>query len=146
MGFRDSLNFAGSYVQRFIPANPLVAGLASIFRATLARRIEIDPLQRIFYTVVGVDPLAFTMDVGRYVDFFRWRVASAVRINRPRSEVFFLGDQRANAYDFAVPHINRNRAGVCAICEDLLGYDRSSPLFFSPATISIEICWPGAWV
>ena len=61
----DALHLAGDQLERLVPADPLVAGLAAVLRVALPVGVEVDPLHRVEDALVRVDPSPLGQREGR---------------------------------------------------------------------------------
>ena len=115
----DALHLAGDEVQRLVPADPLVAGLAPVLRVPLPVGVEVHPLHRVEDPLVRVDARAFGQREGSDAGLARRSVLLPVYLQRPGGRVVVVEHERPHADDLAVLDVHPDRAAAGAVHEAL---------------------------
>ena len=107
-----ALDLVRDDVERFVPADALVARDAAILRIPLAVRIEVDPLHRIQDPVGRVDGRLDGLTVRGERRPARRRELLAFRLDGPRLWVAVVEFDRRHANDLAVLDVDEQRSAV----------------------------------
>ena len=106
-------------VERLVPADALVAGLAAVLRVPLPSGIEIDALHRVEDPLLRVDPRAFGQREGGDAGLARRRVLLAVDVEGPGGRVVVVEHERPHADDLPILDVHADRAAAGAVHEAL---------------------------
>ena len=106
------LDLVGDELDRLVPGDAHVAGLAAVLRIALAVRIEVDALHRIEQAVGRIDDGFRVLAVRRQRGLARRRQLHAFGLDGPRRAVFVGQIDRRQTYDLAVLDVDEDRAAV----------------------------------
>ncbi len=105
-------DLVGDDLDRFVPRDAHVAGLAAVLRIALAVRIEVDPLHRIKQAVRGVDDRLGVLPVRRQRCLARRRELHALGLDGPGRAVVVGEIDRRHADDLAVLDVDEDRPAI----------------------------------
>ena len=106
------LDLVGDELDRLVPGDAHVAGLAAVLRIALAVRIEIDPLHRIEQAVRRIDDGFRILAVRRQRGLARRRQLYALGLDGPRRAVVVSQVDRRQTDDLAVLDVDEHRPAV----------------------------------
>ena len=107
-----ALDFTGNHVEGFIPADPFIAGNATVLAIALSVRVEVHTLHRIQNTIGGIDGRLPVLAVGRQGGFAGRRELFAAGFDGPGTGITVVEIDGGGADQFAVLDVNENRAAV----------------------------------
>ena len=112
VGALEPLDLACDKVERLLPGDAHIAGLAAVADVALAVRIEVDALHRMQQTVGRVDDRFGVLPVRRERRLARRRELEAARLDRPWRRVIVGEIDRGHADDLAVLDVDEHRPAV----------------------------------
>ena len=120
------LDLVGDDLDRLVPGDAHVAGLAAVLRIALAVRIEVDALHRVEQAVGRIDDRFGVLAVRRKRGLARRRELLPLGLDGPRGAVFLGEIDRRQAHDLAVPscHVDEDRPAIghVAIARGAVGH------------------------
>ncbi len=105
-------DLAGHEVERLLPGDARITGLAAVLRIARAVRIEIDALHRVEQPVGRIDHRLAVLTVRRQRGLARRRQLQAARLDRPGRAVVLAEIDRRGADDLAVLDEDEQRPAV----------------------------------
>ena len=106
------LDLVGDELDRLVPGDAHIAGLAAVLRIALAVRIEVDALHRIEQAVRRIDDGFRILAVRRQRGLARRRQLHALGLDGPRRAVVVGQIDRRHAHDLAVLDVDEHRPAV----------------------------------
>ncbi len=107
-----ALDLVGDELDRLLPGDAHVAGLAAVLRIALAVRIEVDALHRIEQPVGRIDDRLGVLPVRRQRGLARRRELHALGLDGPRRAVVLGEIDRRHAHDLAVLDVDEDRPAI----------------------------------
>ena len=107
------VDLLGDDVQRFVPADTYIAGLAAVLGIALAVGVEVDPFHRVKDALVGVDQRLERQRVGRD-QAASWRAeAASTCLDHPAWRIGIVQLDRCHADDTTILDVNEQARHWC---------------------------------
>ncbi len=107
-----TLDLAGDQIERLVPRDTHIAGLAAVARIAVSIGVEVDALHRIEQPIGRIDDRLGVLAVRRQRGFARRREIQAARMNRPRRWVAVVELDRRHAHDLVVLDGDEDRPAI----------------------------------
>ena len=119
VSFFDPFYFTGHHIQGFIPADPFIRRLPTVFLIPLSFRVEICSDHGVFDAVFGVEPPPFTMNIRGEVEFIGRAVFFPARLNGPGFKILIIRFERSDPDNPAISHVDGYGTRIGATRKDL---------------------------